>query len=133
MWGDFLSQKEDLRPIHRWLEEQNGKLVYSNYEPIRREFNGRPNNNLKEYHRAGRALLISSKEVEKKVKEIIKNKYQLKSKKKDIHILGLAKASNVKVLCSRDKGLHQDFKSIIRGSIYQNKKHQHLLTPDLCL
>ena len=33
-WADFLNRKEDMEPIHKWLEKQNGKLVYSNYEPI---------------------------------------------------------------------------------------------------
>ena len=129
-WGDFVNQKEDMKPIHKWLEKQNGKLVYSDYEPIQRELNRLPNNNLREYYRAGKALFISGKKVKEKVREI-KNKYQLKSD--DSHILGLAKAANAKVLCTKDKSLHQDFKNIIRGKIYQNKNHQHLLTPGLCV
>ena len=128
-WIDFSNQKEDMKPIHKWLEKQNGKLVYSNYEPIQKELNYL-NNNLKAYYAAGQALFIPSEEVEKKVEEI-KNKYQPKSN--DIHILGLAKASNAKVLCTKDKKLHQDFKNIIKGRIYQNKNHQHLLTSDLCV
>ena len=128
-WVDFLNQKEDMKPIHKWLEKQNGKLVYSNYEPIQRELNRLTNNNLKVYYEAGKALFIPSEEVKKKVEDI--KKYQLKSN--DIHILGLAKAANAKVLCTKDKKLHQDFKSIIKGRIYQNKGHQHLLTPDTCL
>ena len=129
-WADFLNQKEDMKPIHKWLEKQNGKLVYSNYEPIQKELNRLPNNNLKIYYEAGKALFIPSEEVGKKVEEI-KNKYQLKSD--DIHILGLAKASNAKVLCTKDQSLHKDFKNIIKGRIYQNKGHQHLLTPDICV
>ena len=129
-WIDFSNQKEDMKPIRKWLEKQNGKLVYSNYEPIQKELNYLKNNNLKAYYEAGKALFIPNEEVEKKVEEI-KNKYQLRSN--DIHILGLAKASNAKVLCTKDRKLHQDFKDIIRGKIYQNKKHQHLLTPDLCV
>ena len=26
-WIDFSNQKEDMKPIHKWLEKQNGKLV----------------------------------------------------------------------------------------------------------
>ena len=65
-----------------------------------------PNNNLKVYYDAGKALLIPSEEVGKEVEEI-KNKYQLKSD--DIHILGLAKASNAKVLCTKDKKITSRF------------------------
>ena len=84
---------------------------------------------LNELYRAGRARLVPNTEVEKKVKTLKKSNHQLQSN--DIHILGLAKASNTKVLCTKDKKLHQDFKKIIKGKVYQNKKHQHLLTLNL--
>ena len=128
-WGDFSNQKEDMKPIHKWLEKQNGKLVYSDHSKIQQELNQLQKNNLVEYRRAGKALLVPGKQVEEKVKEI-KKEHELKSD--DSHILGLAKASHATVLCTKDKKLHQDFKHIIKGKIYQNKKHQHLLTPDLC-
>ena len=130
MWADFSNQEEDMEPIHKWLEKQNGKLVYSNYAPIQKELN-RLNNNLEELYRAGRALFIPGEKVDKKVEAIENSKYQLKSN--DIHILGLVKASNAKVLCSKDKKLHKDFKSIIGGSVYQKKGHKHLLTSDICV
>jgi len=49
----------------------------------------------------------------------------------DEHIIGLARASGVRVLCSGDQDLHADFGNIQllspRGRIYQNPSHVHLL------
>ena len=130
-WTDFSNQTDDMKPVHKWLEK-HGKLVYSDDPTIKKELRESQNKTLIEYLRAGKAVFISSEKVSTKVEEIQKSKYQLKSN--DIHILGLAKASNVKVLCTKDKKLHHDFKKvIIKGSIYQDKDHQHLLTPDLCI
>ena len=33
---------------------------------------------------------------------------------------------------SRDKDLHDDFKRIVNGNVYQNEKHKHLLRRDTC-
>lgn len=52
-------------------------------------------------------------------------------KSDDPHILALALVSGVRLLCSRDTALHADFKNprILRpaGSVYQNRRHRHLL------
>ena len=130
-WGDFLKQKPDMQPIHDWLEQKNGKLVYSNHQGFQ-ELSKKYQRSLREYRKAGKADLVPSEKVEKEITEM-KKKYCIE-KSDDPHILGLAKASKVTVLCTKDKLLHKYFKKIIGGSIYQNKKnHQHLLTPDLCV
>ena len=126
-WGDFLKYKEDMKPIHQWLENQNGKLVYSNHETFKREINQKT---FIEYSRAGKTKFFSSEKVNSEI-EKIQNQYTLKSN--DMHILGLAKASNTKVLCTHDKKLHEDFKNVIHGRVYQNESHRHLLTKDICL
>ena len=130
IWGDFLKQKSDMQPIHNWLGQKNGKLVYSNHKGFQ-ELSKKYYQSLQKYKGAGKAHLISSKKVEKAIKEI-KKEHDIEESD-DPHILGLAKASKVTVLCTKDKLLHKYFKKIIGGNIYQNKNHQHLLTADLCV
>jgi len=50
----------------------------------------------------------------------------------DPHILGLARAANVRLLCSHDRDLHADFTnrallSNPRGKVYQTRRHRPLL------
>ncbi len=125
-WGDFLSKKDDMKPIHDWLKKRNGKLIYSNHKdfkelkPYRRK--------LEEYKRSGQSREANIDKVENEIQKIDRSLLQ----SDDIHILGLAKAEGVKILCTRDKKLHKDFKEIIGGNIYQKKEHQDLLTADIC-
>ena len=127
-WGDFLNKKPDMQPIHNWLDKQNGKLVYSNHQGFK-ELSPKYKKSLKGYKTAGKARLVPTEKVEEEVKKI-KRSHQIQSN--DTHILGLAKAENIKVLCSKDKKLHDDFKNIIDGHVYQTKDHKHLLVRDLC-
>ncbi|MBC6415797.1 MAG: PIN domain-containing protein [Bdellovibrionales bacterium] len=129
-WGDFLEKKDDIIPIHDWLEKKNGKLIYSNHEKFK-ELSKKYKNSLETYRQAGKAKLVLKEEVEEEIKKIRKSQYIMKSN--DDHILGLAKAGNIKVLCSKDKNLHKDFTTMIpHGKIYQTKNHKHLLVEDLC-
>ncbi len=134
MYGDFLKRTEDMIPIHKWLEKKNGKLVYSTYEEIDRELNS--NKEMKRFFvsrkQSGMARSIEKDTVERAIKEI-RECHDLKLQSNDEHILGLAKASDTKLLCFSDKALHKDFKEVVSGgSIYQNKRHEHLLTYDAC-
>lgn len=50
----------------------------------------------------------------------------------DEHIIGLARAANVRLLCSHDQDLHVDFTnrallSNPRGKVYQTRRHRPLL------
>ena len=50
----------------------------------------------------------------------------------DPHIIGLARAANVRLLCSHDRELHTDFTngallSNPRGKVYQTRRHRPLL------
>ena len=47
-------------------------------------------------------------------------------------IVALAMVAGVNVLVSRDKDLHDDFKRIVNGKVFQNEKHKHLLRRDTC-
>jgi hypothetical protein len=78
---------------------------------------------------AGRARKIPSGEVDA-VEKSLKAQGGLSSD--DPHIVALAQVSGVRLLCSLDTALHEDFKnppllSKPRGAVYQTLAHQHLL------
>ena len=130
MWGDFLKPTQDMQPIHRWLKKQNGKLVYSDYQTFETELTQQQKEILKRHKQNNKARFIPEEEVQKATNQI-EAKHQLKSN--DTHILGLAKASQTTILCTKDQNLHKDFTNIIRGGkIYQKESHKHLLSPDAC-
>ena len=129
MWSDFIEQKSIMQPVHQWLEGKNGKLLYSDHESFQKELTLSHKKVLKSYYQSGHARFVPKKQLEKTINSLRKT-HQFKSN--DMHILGLAKVGQVKVLCTKDKDLHHDFKQILGGNIYQNAKHQHLLTQDTC-
>lgn len=51
----------------------------------------------------------------------------------DPDIIALAQVSGVSLLVSADNNLHADFKTIVKGKIYQTRAHKRLLRNDLCL
>ena len=131
-YDHFINKKsKDVELIHDWLDNKNGALVYSDHKQMEKEIKKSPRFQkfLFEKSRTGKSKKVDKKEVEKSMK-IIKKNHQLKSD--DLVTLGLAHASGVKLLCSKDKNLHDDFKTIIRGGVYQNKDHKRLLKKDIC-
>ena len=130
--GDFISNNEDMKPIHRWIDKGVGRLIFSNQDRIKREFYS--NNKMKQYlikrTRYQRTRFIEKNGVEQAMNDIRRN-HALRSD--DLHILGLAVASGAKLLCTLDEKLEEDFKKIVKkGTIYKNKKHSHLLTDRIC-
>jgi hypothetical protein len=77
--------------------------------------------------RAGRARLIPDDRIRAEI-QVVRGIGHVSN---DEHIIGLARASGVRVLCSHDQLLHQDFGDSRllqpRGKIYQNSSHAHLL------
>ena len=126
--GKFLDvDNDDMEPVREWLS-QSGKIVYSvsgNSKEERQQYQSFPHKFL-EYSRANKLIRVNSSDVDKEIKNLPK----LKSN--DQHIVALAILKNVKVLVSGDQKLHEDFKEIAGGKVYQTKEHKHLLTPDLC-
>jgi hypothetical protein len=45
----------------------------------------------------------------------------------DPHVIALAKISGAKLLFSQDQALHDDFKRVCGGAVYQDETHAHLL------
>jgi hypothetical protein len=74
----------------------------------------------------GRVKLVDAQKVENRKADLP----ELKSN--DWDVIALALEANVKLLVSGDIDLHEDFKSIVRGSVYQNQNHRHLLKRDTC-
>lgn len=119
-------------PVRKWLEgtrhtKRKGKLAYSPTPKFKKEVGKhRFERKLKEMRRAGILKEVPAAEVQEAERGL------RKLKSNDPHIVALAIAGNVSVLVSRDKDLHDDFKTLTGGKVYQNKSHRHLLTPDLC-
>lgn len=101
-----------------------GKLAreYLNNHKIRRV--------LVELDRAGRAWKVDDSLIEREIEWVVTSGL---CQSDDEHIIGLARVSGVRLLCSHDQSLHIDFtnKALLdkpRGKVYQTKKHKKLLT-----
>lgn len=132
LYTDYVRKSPDMKPVRRWLEgtrksSRRGKLAYSPTPKFEAEIRKHPfKRKLTELSRAGLLKVIPVP----KVREAEMDLPPLKSD--DPHIVALAIAGNVSVLVSNDKDLHEDFKQVARGKVYQNATHRHLLTADLC-
>jgi hypothetical protein len=79
--------------------------------------------------RAGRARAIPAQTVGEETSKVIQSGLCVSN---DHHVIALARVSGVRLLCSNDQPLHQDFtnKKVIdkpRGKVYQKRKHKPLL------
>ena len=127
-FGDFISpDNSDMAPVKEWINK-SGKLVYSPITKLKKELdNCREMNEYYETLRNLDKLNIVNKE------KVIKKEKSLKNlSSNDQHIIALALVSGTELLVSGDKKLHKDFKSIVKGNVYQNQKHKRLLRPDTC-
>ena len=78
---------------------------------------------------AGRARAIPSDQVDEETRRVSKSELCVSN---DPHIIALARVSKVRLLCSRDRALHNDFtnKRLLdspRGKVYQKRSHKRLL------
>ena len=124
------STNEDMKPVWYWLENKNGKIVYSDTDKFRREWErGGGHTLMRELQRRDKFRLVKIQDVQEKENEL---RDQIKSN--DPHIIALAIVADVKVLISSDQTLHQDFKNrnLVGGKVYQNKRHARLLKKDTC-
>lgn len=128
--GDFSnSANEDMKPVRQWLESRNGKIVYSDTEKFKREWNiGGGYQLRRQLQRRNKLKLVSVQDVEEKENELSRH-----IASDDEHIIALALIAQVKVLVSNDKKLIGDFKDhVTQGKVYQTKGHKHLLRKDTC-
>ena len=134
--GQFLQEPptEDMQPIHDWIRKQGGKLVYSTGGKFSEEFSGRAKARLDVYRQVNVAKLIPPEEVEKKLNKLDMD--LLKSD--DPHIIALALAAKVNLLCTGDRDLMDDFRNprIMgkgnKGKIYSSARNEDLLRRDTC-
>ena len=128
--GDFNnSANEDMKPVRQCLESRNGKIVYSDTEKFRSEWNAGGGYQLRrQLQRRNKLKLVSIQDVEEK-----ENELSGEIASDDEHIIALAVIAQVKVLVSNDKKLIRDFKDhITQGKVYQTKGHKRLLRKDTC-
>lgn len=119
---------EDMKPVWKWLESKNGKIVYANTEKFEQEwYRGGMDPIRDQLMRSGQLKLVSQdiQEKESELNDTIRSD--------DPHIIALAVIGEVKVLISEDRKLIQDFKEYVsQGKVYKTKGHKHLLTKDTC-
>ena len=134
--GPFFSEKhnKDSAPIHDWMENRFGKLVYSFGGKFGTEMSSRAKEKLKGLDQSGKAKQIIPKELVNQERKMPKN---VKFKSNDKHILALARASGASLLYTEDKSLMEDFKNIKlinnpRGRIYSRAENKSLLTNSVC-
>lgn len=123
---------DDMKPVWKWLEDKNGKIVYAITKKFESEWERGGMIHIRDQlMRAGQLKLISEGVQEKT------NELKDKIISDDEHIIALALIAGVKVLLSRregDRDLITDFKNrdLVQGKVYTRKSHSHLLTKDTC-
>lgn len=132
--GQFLSQPPDAdsAPIHNWLENKGGKIVYSTAGRFRAEIGRKARERLRVYFQAGMAVEVDEErfgEDQRQLAAIIRSD--------DPHVLAMARATNTRILYTADQDLISDFKNkeLIdqpRGKIYTNAANSKLLTKSAC-
>ena len=132
-YGDFLNPNNaDMKPVHDWMQRGMGKIAHARTLRIEKELGKSPRMVLRfrEYIRNNQMKIVNYIDVNKKEKELKKSNILSSN---DSHIIALALVAEVKLLVvSGDRNLQRDFKEIVRGKVYQNKKHKRLLRKDTC-
>ncbi len=105
--GDFNdSANEDMKPVRQWLERKNSKIVYSDTEKFRKEWDKGGGYRLRrELQRRNKLKLVSVQDVEER-----ENELSGRVVSDDEHIIALALTAQAKVLVSSDRRLIRDFK-----------------------
>ena len=128
-YGLFLDPtNEDMKPVRNWVGKKNGKIAYSPVGKMKDELKKFPKmrKQFEQYSRAGKLKNFP-------VEAVKQRKESLPSlRSDDPDIIALAQVSGVRLLVSSDKNLNSDFKTIVRGKIYQTRSHKHLLHNGLC-
>ena len=123
---------EDMAPVWTWLNNRNGKILYSNTKKFENEWERGGMSHLRgQMMRAGQLKLVSEG-VEEKADEL---KGEIMSN--DEHIIALALIAGIKVLISYregDRDVFDDFrdKNLVGGKVYTRKAHARMLTKDTC-
>jgi hypothetical protein len=124
---------EDMASVWRWLNNRNGKIVYSNTKKFEDEWERGGMSHLRDQMMRAGQLKLVSEGVEEKADEL---KGEIMSN--DEHIIALALIARIKVLISYregDRDLFDDFrdKNLVGGRVYTKKSHaRDMLKKDTC-
>lgn len=116
--------------VRRWLRKQKGRVVYSPIE----EWKVFMQDMIFEYDRAKLLTVVPSRDVYSEARRLMDDP-AIELRSNDAHILALARLSGARILYSKDKRLHEDFKnpSIIRGGmVYTSRNHSRMLYNNPC-
>lgn len=122
----------DFEPVHRRLfgtKSPTAKLVHGGKLTSELVKNHKIKSILRVLDTMGRARIIDDASVQQELDSVVETRL---CRSDDEHIIGLARASGVRLLCSHDGDLLKDFgnKALIdkpRGKVYKTTRHQHLL------
>lgn len=120
---------DDFVPVMRWLLVGNGRLVYGGHLARELERVNLAARTLAQLKRAGRTFRPDDQLVDTEA-ELVRQTGLCRSN--DQHVVGLARVSGARTLCTYDKTLMEDFKNPKllprpRGSIYSRPEHTSLL------
>ena len=123
---------EDMKPLWKWLDNRNGKIVYANTKKFEDEWEKGGMSHLRDQMMRAGQLKLVSEGVQEKADEL-----EGEIASNDEHIIALALITGVKVLVSYREGdgdLFADFKNreLVGGRVYTRKSHEHMLTKDTC-
>ena len=123
---------DDAAAVIEWIESGDGRLVFGGKLAEELLKVGEARRYLLALANAGRAIRVRRSDVEKETNRIKRGK-QIASN--DPHVIALARVSGARILFSRDKKLHKDFKnrSLVDnpgGRIYTSRGHVRLLHHD---
>lgn len=121
----------DFAPLLDWLfdPDKDGRLIYGGHLETELERVGDARRAVKSLWQSGRAHQIKDSRVSTVIAQLSAGRL---CRSNDHHVVALALVSGARVLCTRDRALHEDFtnKDIVkqpRGKIYQGRDHAHLL------
>lgn len=80
---------------------------------------------LGELSKAGRLVRVEKTKIDREISKI-----SGRCKSNDVHVIGLARASRTRLLCTLDNLLTEDFKNnhlLKRGKVYRSREHTHLI------
>lgn len=119
---------DEMGPVRTALRERKATAVYGGKLAEEYAKLHRLRSIILEYDRRGVLRIQDRTAVERETERVRETRLCTSD---DEHIIGLARVANVRLLCSRDTDLHQDFKNPAllkpRGSIYQNASHADLI------
>lgn len=116
-------------PVLLALHERRHCMVYGGQLLQEYETNNTVKRIIRVFDQAGLAKVVPERSIDRYIQEVKRTGL---CKSNDSHVIGLARASCARVLCSEDKDLHKDFANHLlldrpRGKVYQDSSHASLV------